>query len=547
MLFITTTLRLKPISTTQRKKVNTKKKYYTASRSKKIEKGDFSIVDRKCCDCCLKCSVSCFGLLKCCDCMERCSRRGKLCIACGACSGKQFSNGEKEAFRNGLLAAIKFIDPPSKWALMFWRSFELSFLIFSLVYAAIAASQGFDDKRSLKIVHLVLTLLDLILFIYENGRQWKEFFNFYRDKKKQNCVDLEKTKIVENTDSKVRGSSKFLHELALKYVIHALMYPLIICDIYDIASEANGKGTFEYFVIGIGCLLTVVDVYLHRIYLLIKASRDIARKKMFGPERTDRVPCFRIEWRLVFHITCVMILHAFILASIAFEAIETNQDRIEGDEVKISGVGIFMIACGFCLPFISVVTFVGTNVFWIRTYFIEFFKSIWEQGESLGEGLNMQKKTRISNSFEKIRSFDAKSFRFIDRIKMSCSDWRTITVAVIYSGLMIALVVLSSVHQPISSYGLAATTLVADLIALSTALYWLFVLTIILTVVAIVAGFAVPGAFCVLALRRSKYNVFDLLFRRRANEVVKTVTTVPQSTAQPQTTVLSSYSSSMMY
>ena len=149
-----------------------------------IQKGELKIANAKCCTCCLKCSVSCFRLLKCCDCMERCSRRGGCCIPCKVCSGKSFSNDENEASLNGLIAAIEFIGPPSQWVSLFYRSFELSFFIFSIIYVTMEAFEGFDDKLLLKIVALALTPVDLVLSIWENVTEWKETLRFYREKKK---------------------------------------------------------------------------------------------------------------------------------------------------------------------------------------------------------------------------------------------------------------------------------------------------------------------------------------------------------------------------
>ncbi|XP_065826320.1 uncharacterized protein [Oscarella lobularis] len=476
-----------------------------------IENDELNIVDQRCYNGCLKCSAGCFGLLKCCDCMEGCTKEGRCgrsCVACRYCAPtEKMSEDLKKAARIGSQLALTLVVPPREFLLLFWRSFELAFFVFSLAYAVVEAMDGFGDKRTLKIIALAFGVIDSCISIYDNVAQWRDTCKEIRDRRrKKKNFNLEKD--AEANDVKkisAKGGGKFVAELMKKIVTYALIYPLLICDIYDIATptQSDPNGVLEYVVFGVGCFLTILDVYLHRTYMLVKAAREIDKKRreielVDDPmASTCHLSVCEIQWRLILHTVLVMIAHVFIVVAIAFEAIETNKDRADGVEALVSGTGMFMIACGLVLPLLSLGLFVGVNAFWVRAYFIDLFKSVCKEGEGLAKVVNDMgsASSRVSCFYRRVRSFETKAFRFADKMRAAFGDWRTIVVAVVYFVLMMIFVVLARAN-PAVAIGLAVTSIIADLLALSVAFYWLFILAVILLIVGTVVALVVLACVC---------------------------------------------------
>ena len=446
-----------------------------------LENSTIEVIDKRCCNGCLWCCFRCFHFFSCsCWCCDNLGKWGSRL------KPRKMTEDTKKVATIGSQLALTFIERPSQCLLLFWRSFELTFFVFSLIYAILEALDGFNDKGTLKILALVFGVTDSVVSVFDNIIEWKDMCKEWANRKKSQGCDIERNageKSNRRTVSKRGG--KVVLELMKKFIVYTLIYPLLICDIYDLATptESNPNDTLEYVVVGIGCLLTLLDVYLHRTYMLIKAARDIDKKQkeVVGLAESMCLSCCKIQWRIISHTVLIMISHVFIIVAIGFEAFETNKGRQDGENVQVSVAGWYMIACGLVLPVLSLGLFVGFNVFWIRRYFIDLFKSIFKKGEGLNKVLSemktKKKKKKVWQLYEQLSS--EPEFSFSQKLRVVFCDWRSIMGSIVYVGLMVFFVffAVSRVNLPVA-IGLATTVLIADGLALLAVCLWLIGLAI---------------------------------------------------------------------
>ena len=483
------------------------------------------IVDNKCCNCCLNASLLCYRASACCS---------KLCCTstcCAACrwatSGKKLDDGMKRAARYGFHLSLNFIRRPSRCLLLFWRIFELLFFVLSF---ALSIKQFLDQKDKkekqynvylLGVMTFALSGFDSFISIIDNFMEWRDACKeckSERRERKQRKDDLERNRSRddEHEGVKKRGG-KVVLETMKKILVYALIYPLLICDmlqLFGIPEDKMDDGnmdddnklldTLDYVLFGIGCFLTLFDVYLHRTFMLIRAARDIEKKREKATQER-RSSCCGIHWRLIAHTILIMIAQIFMLVAIGFSIVfDNNKKNNEGKDLKISSITFFMIACGFVLPIFSLVLFAAVNVFWEKTYFIDLFQAICKKGKNLPDvvdKMSRQKRSwRVERVYDQIKTVNITTeFSFSDKIRFALGDFRIIVLSLIYTSLAAAFVVARSPYNPYTgstktednntfyaAAGYGGTSLIADLLTITVAMYWNFVIMAIMIIVATV-------------------------------------------------------------
>eukprot|EP00118_Oscarella_pearsei_P008740 m.46541 g.46541 ORF g.46541 m.46541 type:complete len:982 (+) comp33710_c0_seq3:188-3133(+) len=496
------------------------------------------VFDNKYCNSFVNCSIECHRHSDGCDRLESCTdrccqepkRKGKTdwcnfcCCGCRwASQGAKLSNPSKKAARMGARLSLTLVQEPSMWLLAFWRGFELAFFVLSLMVALVGLILQKDESGGIQPYHaaaFAFSLCDIIISMVFNITQWKEIGKTSARTKERNSVDKEKLQHqgIEERGSSISGSQKkkggkALMELLTKFLVYLMIYPLLICDIYDIVlSIINEPSSFNYVgyaVFGLGCLLTLFDVYLHRIYMLIKAARDISRKqKELAEDRNDSC-CCKFQWRLVSHTVLVMIVQICILVAIGFNIHKENKNGNKNEKIDktntsgyfeyeyskstITAGGFFMIVCGLLLPFLSLALFIAVNTFWVKSYFIDVFKCVCKEGKGLYEIVRKMNKAqpriktwRVTALFDQMEYENRAvgGFSIRDKCRYAIGDCRTVFFSVVYFGLLIAFIYFAfDTGKTALGFVFVYVSIIADIFVLSVATFWILVVALILTVV----------------------------------------------------------------
>eukprot|EP00118_Oscarella_pearsei_P013607 m.110349 g.110349 ORF g.110349 m.110349 type:complete len:123 (+) comp37388_c0_seq4:1541-1909(+) len=102
----------------------------------------------------------------------------------------------------GARLSLLLIQEPSKWLLLFWRSFELAFFILSLVVSTIVLKEEISEADESESVHYFYPIVfgfsffDALISLCDNIVYWKELCQgrISRSKKGSHSIDTKPSK-----------------------------------------------------------------------------------------------------------------------------------------------------------------------------------------------------------------------------------------------------------------------------------------------------------------------------------------------------------------
>ena len=373
-------------------------------------------------------------------CAEKCglcleSKAFACCLskAKSCCKQVPVSKSFRESAKVGAKYALAIIKPPAKLTTLFVRLLQLAFFGLTVyVYANEASQKGFIkslQESKFKLVLFCLATIDLFL-----GVTMSAISVFLAARQSVRLKAYSKLGEDENPhppDTQKSGWSA-VYEFFSKLFAFMLIYPLLIGDIYEFALVWNAKNASltldalanltnqstplnapdftavlknsaledipKSVLLGIGLLLTLFDIYLHRIHMM----RDNFNRIRKLQQRKESCCCSIIS-RLIAHSVFLMMFNILLLVAIGFKAVEENRleclsievckstgefelivknDTVEYDgDPTVSNKAWFMIVAGMALPLLSIAIFIGTNVLWFQEYFVLLFRGVMSKDE----------------------------------------------------------------------------------------------------------------------------------------------------------------------
>lgn len=288
---------------------------------------------------------------------------------------------------------------------------NIAFQYFYLILASIA---------------MFMALLDAFIYFFQLG-SCARAYRFIRKSLKKRHLNDDADEDEEEIPNKKCGMSPELQEkfntwfeLARNLINEFLVYPLLICDLFDFIDEglseaflpdsddSVGNTDFSFFVIG-GFYL-ILAVYIMRIFMvfgtLISLIRLPNNKKASGSDKGIGLIikfCIHIIGQIVVHFVIMIVLAAKIhnensLPQIYFNDTSTDMVQnittntsVEVPDARVSIIAspflILSIVMGGLLPFAGVATFFIVNYYWMREFSIGFWLNMLSllQGPSFAE------------------------------------------------------------------------------------------------------------------------------------------------------------------
>ena len=426
---------------------------------------------------------------------------------CSPCCGKSIvSDDHEQAAGIGAYLFLSVINRPKVIFNVISSIFELTFVLFSLTLSSIEFKDEKERDAFLK-VGFALGLIDTFIFLGWTIRG----VVLWCKKKKRKSAEIAKPEFEPEHDEHITARETKDGRVALmflfkRFFVFMLIYPILICDLYgfvekyvkeykekkdkmtsgdisklSIAGKIIEDNKADVAVFAIGLLLTLWEVYIQRAIFIHKAASDIKKEKKrlgFNPHEKG---CFKFEWRLLFHTILVMLTHLAVVASILLNACKENESSSD-DEITVSKKEWFMILAGFLLPILSLVLFITSNLFWAKAYMIEILtafglKSKVNPSSAIG---------RIIASIKSKNVYDAYTST-CRRIQLPFQDWRIVIFSMIHASGVCAFAVFAYTANEYFGYVIIGAFVLTDLAVLFIAVYWLLLLSYIITL---------PCAYC---------------------------------------------------
>ena len=292
-----------------------------------------------------------------------------------------------------------------------WVLTELLLTIIQFIYSFFSTDYRVNKLYNgiyigLSCLNLVLSLIDSFYYFYELGscmvlyRRCKK-----RAKKKKKKTDYESLDTPDSdSDSEVddedmssitdsqssclkvcRVSPKRKEQLNIWFEVirntlsELLIYPLVVLDLFGVISDPqiSDKINFSFFLIG--SFYLVLSVYIARLMITILTL--LTMKNLLSASESGRRNAFFIV-RFLFHSIGQLVVHVCCVIAVGIK-IKQENDHNEG-RYHASPILWLVIAGGWLIPWIGVVTYFLTNYFWAQQFSVGFFielMSLLQEGD----------------------------------------------------------------------------------------------------------------------------------------------------------------------
>lgn len=455
-----------------------------------------------------------------------------------------------------------------------WVIAELVLALIGLVFSIVTVS--LDQNQAFNILHLVLIILSSILALVDGV--FTLAFKYCKSCKR--CCS--KTKIEpgeENEEKKDDSRQDEDNESTVDSEIHKkgclkgkccshctntkdivrivitemLLYPLLICDMFEIITGKGYKGKthgdrFGFALFILSCISIVLYTYVARLLILtgmIKSVQDVRtpssdefRNRQESSYNTSiRTSALLYQVYLFIHVLLQMLAQVLMFVAIGGKILYDNRhfyaDSNEDESIHVSGYLWYMIIVGYFLPLLGFLTFFLVTYYWSQEFPIALcidMISIWKMGDPddliyIDEKHRKKKSTvlKVIDQFVRIKKLESE---FQDLRKTHCCEKFgypfkapvLIVICVAYVGLHLGFVVCAAVavnetgaivSQILNGGGWAfyyivvvIISAIANIYVFAVAALWIGVVVLIIVIIAIIVAFfvLVIGLFCFLGI-----------------------------------------------
>ena len=236
-------------------------------------------------------------------------------------------------------------------------------------------------------------------------------------------------------------------ELIRTIVSEALIYPLVVLDLFGVISDPtiSDKVNFSFFLIG--SFYLVLSVYIARV--MVSVLTLLTMKNLLSASQTGKQNVFFIV-RFLFHSIGQIVVHLCCVLAVAIK-IKQENDHNNG-QYHASPILFVVIFGGWFIPILGIMTYFAINYFWAQQFSIGFFvelMSLLQEGDVI-ESLTLSKdevaaeaKERAKKILEKMEykqvKKEYKELESTGRIKKLAYPIRLpvfITVSIVYNFIL---------------------------------------------------------------------------------------------------------------
>ena len=327
------------------------------------------------------------------SCCENCSNI--LCITCSCprCStDRKLPQAtqllETEALRKGRIQGSKnFADAvfplvPDVLRIL-WVIIEFGLAVTGLILSV--ATISLNQNRGFTILHLVLTILACILAGIDAIYNLKNSTTL----QKLCCrrrTDNDHTQDVTGCKQKCCSYLTDLLDILRLILSEAILYPLLICDIFEliVGQGFNGESSGDHlgFALFIVSLISLVlTVYLARIIVLVgmiknaNAVRSPTRKMIDTDTDYDAdIKRSAVYYQAIFciHVGFQMLVQSLMYVAIAAKIRYDNRHFYavgnSNEEIQVTSFLWYMMAAAYVLPTMGLFTFFIVTYYWSQQY-----------------------------------------------------------------------------------------------------------------------------------------------------------------------------------
>lgn len=284
------------------------------------------------------------------------------------------------ASAQGARAMLFFLNPSLPRIFRdLWVMIELAVTVYQFFLAAVSLSENHREVFNIVYISiaslaLLLSLVDVMLHCVQLG-SFSSILLFFRSKtksKKQHpgYSDPESIQSCCLLGKKLRKKVNNSLELIRNIVSELLLYPLLVCDMFDLVvsgsyrrTDTGEKVNFSLFIVG-GFYL-VLSVYLARM-LMIAFSLYSLRRLPPSANHTQKT-YVNLAIKFAVHVMGQMLMSIFIIAAIGIKIRQENPAPCSnGTCISASGFLIYAIIAGGLLPLLGIFSFFFTYAYKIR-------------------------------------------------------------------------------------------------------------------------------------------------------------------------------------
>ena len=274
-----------------------------------------------------------------------------------------------------------------------WVVLEFGITIFAFVFGLI--SLDFEDgSKTFNILYFTLTIISIILavidaFIYfvQMG-SWVECLKICYAKLKRNGSSDNEEELVFDEEPETKKCCRLSQkrkekfntyfELVRNIVSEAILYPLLICDLFDFIVggvfrnvSADDHVNFTLFVVG--SLYLILSVYIMRMFLIISSLISLKRLPTMPNSSGSAASNLRLISWFTFHVLCQLITHFVLILAVSLKIRNENPNFGEQDTIFISGFLWIVVVLGGLIPMTGIITFFVTNYYYAKEFSISFW------------------------------------------------------------------------------------------------------------------------------------------------------------------------------
>lgn len=270
-----------------------------------------------------------------------------------------------------------------------WVFIELSItifqLIFSLVNMNIASNKTFNlIYICLASINTLLACIDGFLYFYELST-CKAFYRWCHGQEEEEEEEKEKEQEEEQSQEKKKCSCcrvppKVLNfankwfELIRTVSGELLIYPLVVLDLFDLLGGGSFHPTNEQSRVGfsmfiVGSFYLVLSVYIGRTVMSITTIRSLQGLTSTTSNDSNYT---RVIVRFLFHVIGQIFVHLLCVVSVGVKVWQENCS-LNGGSYRASPFLWAVIAGGWLIPFLGVVSYFVVNYYWIQSFSLGLF------------------------------------------------------------------------------------------------------------------------------------------------------------------------------
>ena len=313
---------------------------------------------------------------------------------------------------------LKKVFFPSMPALLqdLWVYLELIISLFAFSFGFVDYSTGSGTQRTFNLLYLVLAiistilaLIDGFLYIFQVGYSAR-FFRFLWKKikarrQRQHPEAGTEQREEEEGSKKICGCiprlpEKWLtrfnqfFELGRNIVSELLLYPLLICDLFDFvalggAQPENSTDRVNFGLFCIGSFYLVLSVYIMRMVTIIGTVISLLRIPI--QSAGGQKEYINLMIRFCIYAVCQIFVHLLAVLVVAAKIQHENPEPLENDDdpINVSPFLWVVIVLGWVIPLAGVFMFFMVNYYWTKQFTIGFWVDMISllQGQGFAEAV----------------------------------------------------------------------------------------------------------------------------------------------------------------